>query len=187
MKRKNKTKASVRAWQTPPIEEGMAHDVATPGDALEGMGIVDIAAGEKEAHPLDERTALEILTLGGNAAAVMDDIHDYAEISDVEEDFAERQNWNVGSEALWRKLHEHHSESPQLSGGDVDAAWDMADEGDETISGMAPTPDQDIVEEIGQGVGLTYRDDEPLHTLDKLQERDRHRWELDPDSVEEEE
>ena len=59
-----------------------------------------------------------------------------------------------------------------------------ADAGEETVGGTVPTPDQDIVEDLGRAVGITYEDDEPLHTTEKLEERDRHRWELDPASSE---
>jgi hypothetical protein len=55
------------------------------------------------------------------------------------------------------------------------------------VGGSAPTPDQDQVDEIGEAAGLTYEDDEPLHTSDKLEERDRHRWELNPESAEDDE
>jgi hypothetical protein len=44
-----------------------------------------------------------------------------------------------------------------------------------------------MVEEIGEAFGITYEDDEPLHTGDLIAERDRHRWELNPESAEEDE
>ena len=52
------------------------------------------------------------------------------------------------------------------------------------MGGSAPTPDQDIVEEIGAAVGITYEDNEPLKGGDKVEARDRHRWDLDPASSE---
>lgn len=82
------------------------------------------------------------------------------------------------------KLLEHHSASPKLSGGDVDAAWEDAAVGEESVGGGNPTPDQSIVEELGEAVGLTYEDGEPLHTTEKVEARDAHRWELDPASSE---
>jgi hypothetical protein len=82
------------------------------------------------------------------------------------------------------KLRENHSASPRLSGGDVDAAWEDADVGEESVGGENPTPDQDIVEELGRAVGLTYQDNEPLHPGDKIKSRDESRWELDPASSE---
>ena len=44
--------------------------------------------------------------------------------------------------------------------------------------------DQDLVEEIGKAVGLTYEDSEPLHTDEKVAKRDVNRWELNPASSE---
>jgi Family of unknown function (DUF6335) len=77
------------------------------------------------------------------------------------------------------------AESPILSGGDLDAAWDQADaSGEETVGGSNPTPDQDNVDQLGDAVGLTYQNEEPLNSEDKLEERDVHRWELEPESAE---
>ena len=71
-----------------------------------------------------------------------------------------------------------------LTGGDIDAAWDQAEAGEETVGGSSPTPDQDIVDEIGRAVGLNYEDAEPLHTTEKIERRDQERWELHPASSE---
>ena len=48
--------------------------------------------------------------------------------------------------------------------------------------GDNPTPDQDIVDDIGRAVGVQYQDNEELKGEKKLLERDKHRWELDPAS-----
>lgn len=103
---------------------------------------------------------------------------------EVAQEFADASRLGSGAEQLKRELREHHSRTPQLSGGDLDADWARADIGDETVGGSAPTPDQDIVEELGEAVGLTYEDNEPLNTGEKVEERDRKRWELDPASSE---
>jgi Family of unknown function (DUF6335) len=71
-----------------------------------------------------------------------------------------------------------------LTGGDIDAAWDQAAVGDETVGGSSPTPDQDIVDEIGKALGVPAEEGEPLNTTDKLERRDRDRWELHPASSE---
>lgn len=108
----------------------------------------------------------------------------YQPDEEVTEEFAEAQRLASGGEQLKRELREHHSRTPELSGGDIDADWAGADVGDETVGGSSPTPDQDIVEELGEAVGLTYEDNEPLHSTEKVEERDRKRWELDPASSE---
>ena len=85
-----------------------------------------------------------------------------------------------------REARLHHNEtSPELTGGDVDASWEDAYAvGDEAPGGDNPTPDQDRVDDIGKALGVQYEDSEELKAADKISERDRHRWELDPASAE---
>ncbi len=72
-----------------------------------------------------------------------------------------------------------------MTGGDVDANWETAyATGDEAPGGDHPTPDQDVVDEIGRSIGVEYDDNEQLKSTDKITDRDRHRWELDPASSE---
>jgi hypothetical protein len=71
-----------------------------------------------------------------------------------------------------------------LTGGDIDAAWDQAASGEETVGGSNPTPDQDLVDEIGRAVGVNYEDAEPLDMTGKFERRDEQRWELHPASSE---
>ena len=71
-----------------------------------------------------------------------------------------------------------------LSGGDVDATWSGTDDGEEAVGGSTPTPDQDVVDELGKAVGITYDDAEPLRFGDKVADRDVQRWELNPASSE---
>jgi hypothetical protein len=67
----------------------------------------------------------------------------------------------------------------------VDVNWENAYfSGDEVPGGDNPTPDQEVVEEIGKALGIEYDDSEELRASDKVAERDRHRWELDPASSE---
>jgi hypothetical protein len=90
-----------------------------------------------------------------------------------------------GRDELRQKLERHTSSSPALTAGDVDADWESADSsGDEAPGGDNPTPDQDVVDEIGRALGVEYEDDEELQGGDEIADRDRHRWELDPGSAE---
>ena len=54
--------------------------------------------------------------------------------------------------------------TPAITGGDVDADVENASlfSGDEAPGGDNPTPDQDIVDEIGKALGVTYQDCEEL-------------------------
>jgi hypothetical protein len=56
--------------------------------------------------------------------------------------------------------------------------------GEEAIGGFNTTSDDDLVDEMGEAAGLIYQDDEPLHTSEKVEARDKNRWELDPASSE---
>lgn len=85
---------------------------------------------------------------------------------------------------LRHRLDRNTSTDPHLTAGDIDACWEMAEStGDETPGGSSSTPDQNGVEEIGNALGVTYRDDEELRLVEKERERDEHRWELDPASA----
>ena len=81
---------------------------------------------------------------------------------------------------------EHHrGMSSSITAGDADV--DLEDAyftGDEAPGGDNPTPDQDRVDDIGKALGVEYEDNEELKGADKLTERDKHRWELDPASAE---
>jgi hypothetical protein len=88
-----------------------------------------------------------------------------------------------GRRELREKFEEHTETGPALTGGDVDADWESAySVGDEAPGGDNPTPDQDIVDDIGRAVGVEYQDNEELKGERKILDRDKHRWELDPAS-----
>ncbi len=88
-----------------------------------------------------------------------------------------------------REMHEREEQltqtGPALTGGDVDADWESAySTGDEAPGGDNPTPDQDIVDDIGRAIGNEYADNEELKGDSKIAKRDKNRWELDPASSE---
>jgi hypothetical protein len=72
----------------------------------------------------------------------------------------------------------------RLSAGDPDVSRQGIDTGEETPGGSTSTPDQDMVDEIGEAVGVTYQEDEPLVFDEKYAKRDVARWENDPASSE---
>jgi Family of unknown function (DUF6335) len=91
----------------------------------------------------------------------------------------------TGRAEVAQSLHEHRGMSPDITGGDVDVdVEDAYFNGDEAPGGDNPTPDQDIVDDIGKALGVEYQDNEELKASDKVKERDRKRWELDPASSE---
>jgi hypothetical protein len=89
----------------------------------------------------------------------------------------------TGREEMREARRNHTEVSPEITAGDVDADWAGAyDVGDEAPGGDNPTPDQDRVDDIGKAVGVEYEDNEELKGSDKIAERDKNRWELDPAS-----
>ena len=84
---------------------------------------------------------------------------------------------------LAQRLRNNTAASPADAGGDLDAAWeDVNDSGSETVAGDNPTPDQSLVEENAQAIGVSYEDNEELEFIDKIEKRDRDRFELDENS-----
>jgi len=87
------------------------------------------------------------------------------------------------SELLAQRLRNNTSASPRDAGGDLDAAWeDVNESGSETVAGDNPTPDQSLVEENARAVGVSYEDNEELEFIEKIQKRDRDRFELEESS-----
>src|SRR5436309_3663506 len=73
--------------------------------------------------------------------------------------------------------------SPGDGGGDLDADWeDVKATGSEAVGGDSPTPDQSMVEENAKAVGVSYEDNEELEFIDKIERRDRNRFELEEQS-----
>jgi hypothetical protein len=91
----------------------------------------------------------------------------------------------TGRAEIHESQQEHRGMSPEITAGDLDVdVEDAYFTGDEAPGGDNPTPDQDIVDDIGKALGVEYQDAEELKAGDKVVERDRHRWELDPASSE---
>ncbi|MFM9904197.1 MAG: DUF6335 family protein [Pyrinomonadaceae bacterium] len=81
---------------------------------------------------------------------------------------------------LLERLTENTSTSPADSGGDIDANWEDAEgSGDEAVFGDNPTPDQSDVEANAHAMGIDFQDNEPLDFIEKMEKRDRDRFELD--------
>jgi uncharacterized protein DUF6335 len=106
---------------------------------------------------------------------------DYVPDPDIEE-FMEEEITRAPKdpELLAHRLRNNTAASPRDAGGDLDAAWeDVNDSGSESVSGHSPTPDQSLVEENANAVGVNFEDNEELEFLEKIERRDRERFELD--------
>lgn len=150
-------------------------------DANQVTEVVPVDTGDREGEDflLEEETPLDKVAVDAGADAIGEQMGHYTEDEDVEAVFEERQNFaSGGRQQLEEKLDEYHAQDPNVTADDIDAAWeDSIVSGDESVGGMAPTPGQDVVDEIGDALGITYEDDEPLEGEEKLRERDRHRLE----------
>ncbi|MBV9241465.1 MAG: hypothetical protein JO314_05605 [Acidobacteria bacterium] len=109
----------------------------------------------------------------------------------VDEDFQQQLNEEIAStpadpEELLERLDENHETSPADSGGDVDARWEDSDStGEEAVAGSQPTPDQSDIEANAHALGIDFQDNQPIDLVEKMEKRDRDRWELNEESKEE--
>lgn len=158
-----------------------------PEDADEFIEVVPKETDDRTGrnYLLNEETSMDSYAANADADAVAEQMAHYTEDEDVEADFAERQKLAVsGRDELLEELEEHNSLSPKITGGDIDASWQTANQaGEETVGGSSPTPDQDVVDQLGDAAGLSYDDNEPLDYDAKVLDRDRNRWELNPAST----
>lgn len=104
--------------------------------------------------------------------------------AETKEEFAEAALSGGNNGELIERLIEESTNSHRARGAHPETAWKDEGGSEEVVGGANPTPDQDVVEEIGRAMGLTYEDNEPLGLDEKLHARDLHRWELDPASSE---
>ncbi|NEP00007.1 MAG: hypothetical protein F6K58_15265 [Symploca sp. SIO2E9] len=92
---------------------------------------------------------------------------------------------DTGMGRTLEKLRTAANSCADVTGGDLDDNLYQAEVvGEEAVGGQTPTPDQSVTEELLQAMGLSSTDGEIVQTRDKLEHRDRQRWELDPESSE---
>ena len=90
---------------------------------------------------------------------------------------------SAGSRKLAERLKNDPLADPVVTGGDLDANIESAQfSGDESAVSSMTTPEQNVVDDIGTAMGVTYNDNEELKAGEKERERDKKRWELDPAS-----
>ena len=91
----------------------------------------------------------------------------------------------AGSARLADRLRNDPLADPTITGGDLDANFTQAQmTGDESAVSSMPSPEANVVDEIGTAMGIHYEDNEELKVGEKERERDIKRWELDPASSE---
>ncbi len=86
---------------------------------------------------------------------------------------------------ILKKLGIGESSNPNLTGGDLDNdGYQASVVGEEAVGGDNPTPDQNVTEQLLHSMGVDSVDGELVYTKEKLERRDRERWELNPFSAE---
>ena len=89
----------------------------------------------------------------------------------------------AGAAKLAHRLRNDSLADPTITAGDLDAQWEGAQfSGDESAVSSMSTPDNNVVDDIGAAMGVSYQDNEELKFGEKERSRDEKRWELDPAS-----
>jgi uncharacterized protein DUF6335 len=167
---KSRPARSVRAKRAAPKRAAKAKRAAAPKRAARPKAAVKAAEPKKVPRLERQRRTLDDIVPTPPSSLDMDRRSSAA---------------RSGRAELAETRHEQRNMSPEIAGGDVDV--DLEDAyftGEEVPGGDNPTPDMDIVDDIGKALGVEYNDDEELKGGDKVGNRDKHRWELDPASSE---
>ena len=103
----------------------------------------------------------------------------------VSSEWKELVSRNTGGGEKLEELHTRMATGSDPTGGDTDAdAYQAKVMGEEAVGGLAPTPEQDVTEDLQEATGIETTEREIVHTEEKLEWRDQHRWQLDPESSE---
>jgi Family of unknown function (DUF6335) len=88
---------------------------------------------------------------------------------------------DVESVERLRELEANPGAGAILTGGDLDADWERAaSSGEEAVGGSVATPDQNVVDQLGQALGVARVDEAEVCTSEEiLRERDRRYWDLE--------
>ncbi|MGF1498487.1 MAG: DUF6335 family protein [Elainellaceae cyanobacterium] len=85
----------------------------------------------------------------------------------------------------FNELSDRSTMDTPTTGGDISSDQYQAEVlGEEAVGGTTPTPDQDIVENLGASMGTDIPDRKPVDGSGIMERRDDKRWELDPQSSE---
>ncbi|MBF2075003.1 MAG: hypothetical protein IGS50_14755 [Synechococcales cyanobacterium C42_A2020_086] len=144
-------------------------------------------ANPDEQFNADERESVDVSQADRQAESKNTDIAD--QLADITPSYGtgvhDQPGLSIGGRTMADRMEAFNQAGPILTGGDIDANWEQANAvGDESVGGTAPTPDMDVVDELGAAIGLEMDDRAYLRTNDILEERDDRRWELDPESAE---
>ena len=110
---------------------------------------------------------------------------EFTDREDIDPLFSGLFERDTGIRQTLSKLKAISISGTDVTGGDLDDDLYQAEVvGEEAIGGQTPTPDQNVTEEILQATGIDVADGEIVQVKEKLDLRDRLRWELKPESAE---
>jgi hypothetical protein len=110
---------------------------------------------------------------------------DLSENDQAEEVLDNLSDRDLGGSHSMENLRMAYLSHSDVTGGDVDDNWYQAEVvGEEAVGGGNPTPDQNVTVDILQSVGIDDEEGDEIQVHDQLVERDRVRWELEPESAE---
>jgi hypothetical protein len=188
-KKKSASKAAARKGAKKPAQKAAKKKAATkkaskPAKRAAGKKAAPKKAAPKKASPKKAAAPAKKPNLDRPRKTVAD-IHGIPSSLDMGRSASAAKS---GRAELKDRIAKNTGAGPALTAGDVDADWEAAEAvGDEAPGGDNPTPDQDVVDDIGRALGVEYEDDEELQGGAEIADRDRHRWELDPLSKDDDE
>lgn len=112
-------------------------------------------------------------------------LEEFTTIEDADPIFSGLADRDTGMRRTLLKLRAIEISGTDVTGGDLDDNWYQAEVvGEEAVGGQTPTPDQNVISKLLLAVGIDAVDGELVQVKEKLDRRDRLRWELDPESAE---
>ncbi len=112
-------------------------------------------------------------------------LEEFTTIEDADPIFSGLFDRDTGMRRTLLKLRAITLYGSDVTGGDLDDNWYQAEVvGEEAVGGQTPTPDQNVTEQLLQAIGIDAADGELVQVKEKLERRDRERWELEPESAE---
>src|SRR5512138_18821 len=123
-KRENQKKEADEIEKT--VDPYTGELVPVPEDADQFIEVIPEETDDRsgENYLLNEETSMDSYAADADADAVEEQSAHYTDDEDIKDDFAQRQELALGGrDELQEELEEHHSVSPTMSGGDIDASW----------------------------------------------------------------
>ena len=112
-------------------------------------------------------------------------LEEFSTVEDADPIFSGLFDRDTGMGRTLLKLKTSGMSGSDVTGGDLyDNSYQAEVVGEEAVGGQTPTPDQNVTSKLLQAMGIDAADGELVQVNEKLERRDRLRWELEPESAE---